>query len=186
MADFYKNSDHLCDSRYEVSYPAISGIQYHVITDLTEEPVDIDFFKAHAHIDWNTDDNLIASYIKSARQYLERWSQLSFGEKTMKVTALRLPANHRLMFGPVDTVEGHENLGDTILNGIMVNANINYTTKWDPLPEDIKIAICKRAAGDYLIRENYIVNERGSLQDPGEFYDEAQKLVKPYMNITFP
>src|SRR5690606_8881476 len=118
------------------------GIQYKVIVDLAEEPVDIDFFKDHVRVDWNTDDNLLASYLKSARQYLEQWSQLSFGAKTMQLTALLLPENYRLMFGPVDTVTGHENLGDTVLNSRLVNATIEYTTKWDPLPEAIKIAIC--------------------------------------------
>lgn len=185
MADFYKNCDKIRPDNGYSYEPSISGIQYHVMTDLAEEPVDVAFFKQHAHIDFNTDDALVASYLKSARQYLEKWGQLSFGEKEMKLTALRLPANYKLMYGPVDNINGYENIGDTMLNGVLRNVAIEFTTKWDPLPESIKIAICKRAAGDYLIRENYIVSDRGTVQDPGEYYDEAKKLLAPYRNVTF-
>src|SRR3546814_12754754 len=107
-------------------------------------------FKQHARIDFNTDYNLVLPYLKSARQYLEQWSQLSFGTKTMQLTALNLPSNYRLMFGPVDTVTDYENIGDTILNGRLRNVAIEFTTKWNQLPEAVKIAICNSAAGDYM------------------------------------
>lgn len=183
--DFYKNEDYFRRLNGTNREPSISGIQYHVVKDLVTEPVSIEFFKAHVRVDWNTDDNLLQIYLKSARQHLEKWSQLSFGAKEMKLTALRLPANYRLMYGPVDEVTGYENVGDTMLNPPLKNATIEFTTKWEELPEAIKVAICKRAAGDYVIKENYIINEKGTVQDARGFYDEAQKLLSPYRNVTF-
>lgn len=184
--DFYKNEDYFRKQGGLVdSIPSTSGIQYHIVKDLITEPVSIEFFKAHIRVDWNTDDSLLEIYLKSARQYLERWSQLSFGAKEMKLTALRLPANYRLMYGPVDEITDYENLGDTMLNPPLKNVTIDFTTKWEELPEAIKVAICKRAAGDYLIRENVLLTEKGNVQESKELYDEAQKLMLPFRNVTF-
>ena len=188
MANYFNNEDIILRNRYgRASDPAssISGIQYHVVEDLEDEPVDIDFFKDHIRVDWSTDDNLLESYLKSSRQYLENWSQLSFGSKTMKLTALRLPANYKLMFGPIDSVTGYDNVGDTMLNPMLVNVSIAFTTKWESLPEAIKIAICKHAAWDYMVREKIATTEKGNLQEAKEFYDESQKLLLPYRNVTF-
>lgn len=181
--DYYKNADHFPTKTDRA--PEILGVQYHVVEDLGIEPVDVAFCKLNARIDWNTEDALIEQYIKGARQYLEKWSQLSFGAKTMRITAMNLPANWRLMYGPVKEITGYENLGDTMLNPKLSKVSIEYTTEWKDLPMAIKIAICKRAAGDYMIRENYIVNEKGTVQTPTEMYDEAQKLLLPYRNQSF-
>lgn len=187
--DYSRNEDHLCDDYgYNlVNRPAVSGIQYRVIQDLSEEPVTLEFFKEHIRVDFNVDDNLLPSYLKSARQYLEQWSQLSFGEKKIRLTALRLPQNWKLMYGPVVSVEteGMTLFGDILKNGGN-EVSVEYTTGWEGgLPEAIKLAICKRAAGDYMIRENVILTEKGSLQEPSQLFDEAQKLLLPYRNQTF-
>ena len=36
-------------------------------------------------IDFDTDDELVEAYVKSSREHLEMWSQLSFGVKTNEV-----------------------------------------------------------------------------------------------------
>ena len=178
MADFYKNCDKIC-SGYGDTLTA-KGIQYSVIEDMAEEPVTLDFFKQHARIDFDTDDTLAAVYLKAARQELERWSQLSFGVKTMGLTALSLPTNYRLMFGKVDevTTEGFTNKGDILKEG-GTDIDIEFTTL-DWIDDAIRIAICRYAAGLYINRET-VTETKFSAQS---LQDEAKAMLNPYRNIT--
>lgn len=177
MADFYKNCDKICDDTNSRLYA--SGIQYSVIVDSVEEPIDIDFFKQHARIDFDTDDTLCEIYIKAARQELERWSQLSFGVKTIGLTALSLPKNYRLMFGKVDevTTEGFTNVGDILKEG-GTDIDIEFTTK-DWIDDAIRIAIARYAAGLYISRET-VTDTKYSSQT---LQDEAKAMLQPYRNI---
>ena len=199
MADYYKNSDYYgCDTlasrsfgRIGQSRTAVEGVEYAVVADLAQEPVTLADFKQHARVDFNTDDNLIAFYLKAAREYLEQWSQLSFGVKTIRFTALRVPNRWRLVNGPYTAItspaSGYTLFGDILLEGGEM-VDLTLTTGWpnDVLPEAIKVAICKRAAGDYIVRENIIISEKGTVQSPDQYYDEAQKLLLPYRNVTWP
>jgi hypothetical protein len=69
---------------------SIEGIQYKIIEDLDHEPVTLEFFKNHIRVDFEMDDNLLQEYLRSSRQELEQYSQLSFGTKKIKLMALRL------------------------------------------------------------------------------------------------
>src|SRR5690606_8844714 len=155
MADYYKNSDYLgCDTlasrgfgRIGQSRPAVEGVEYTVIADLAQEPVTIGDFKQHARVDFNTDDNLIAMYLKAAREYLEQWSQLSFGVKTIRFTALRVPNRWKLMFGPYTAVDDPDRTlfgakGDILMQG-GTDIDIELTSGWpgNNLPEPIKVEI---------------------------------------------
>ena len=176
--DFYRNIDILGNNSNDQLYKA-KGVQYTVITDLATEPVDVDFFKDHARIDFDTDDNLISSYLKASRQELEQYAQLSFGVKTIRLTALEIPNNYRLMYGKVDSVltDGFTNVGDILKEGGK-DISIEYTTL--PINNDVfKIAICRYAAGLYVNREN-VTNTKFSSQS---LQDEAKIMLKPYMNI---
>jgi len=181
--DYYKNVDKLCGYANGLiggcGYSA-SGVQYSVIEDLATEPVTLDFFKQHARIDFDTDDTLCATYLKSARQYLEQWSQLSFGVKTIGLTALSLPKNYKLMFGKVDEVTTAEftNKGDILKEG-GTDIDIEYTTL-DWIDDAIRIAIVRYAAGLYIFREN-VVESKYNYQG---LMDEAQRMLNPYRNIT--
>jgi len=176
--DYYKNIDKLgCYG----SVPLVaSGVQYSVITDLATEPVTLDFFKQHARIDFDTDDTLASTYLKAARQELERWSQLSFGVKKIGLTALSLPKNYRLMFGKVDEVitANFTNKGDILKEG-GTDIDIEFTTK-DWIDDAIRIAICRYAAGLYINRET-VNNTQFSAQS---LQDEAKTMLNPYRNIT--
>lgn len=191
--DYYKNIDKLCcpDSfgRIGQRRPAVEGIDYAVIQDLDQEPVTLQDFADHCRVDFNVDDNLLAFYLKSARQYLEQWSQLSFGVKTIHFRALRVPNRWKLMFGPYVSVDDPDRtlFGDILMQG-GTEVDIELTTGWpnDDLPEAIKVAICKYAAGLYAIRENYILNINGTIQEPSQVMDEAQKMVRPWANVTWP
>jgi len=176
--DYYKNADYYLTTTTDE--PTLYGVQYSVISDLATEPVDLNFFKQHAHIDFETDDNLLSSYLKAARQELEQFTQLSFGVKTIGLTALYLPKNYRLMYGKVDevTTADFTNVGDILKEGGK-DIDIEYTTT-GIINETIKIAICKYAAGLYMFREN-IVESKYNYKD---LLDESRKMVRAFGNIT--
>lgn len=177
MAGFEYNSDYY-DCQNRDLYP--DGVQYTVITDLDEEPVTLEFFKLHARIDFDTDDSLCEAYIKAARIELEEWSQLSFGVKTIGLTAFTLPKKYKLMYGKVDTVttSGFTNIGDILIEGGR-DIDIEFTTK-DWVTDLIRIAICRYASGLYINREN-IVDTKFSGQ---ALQDVAKDMLKPIRNKT--
>lgn len=191
--DYYKNIDKLCpdygSTRIGKPNAAVEGLSYTIVNDLDSEPVTTDDFKQHTRIDWNTEDALIEKYLKAARQFLEGWSQLSFGTKTIKVMALRLPPKWKLMYGPYRLVitQGYTLFGDILMEGGS-RIEVELETGWpnDELPEPIVISICRYAAGLYAVRENLIYSVNGVPHEPSEVMDEAQKMIRPYMNITFP
>lgn len=203
MANYHLNSDYFgCVTiasrgfgRIGQPRSAVEGVEYVVLEDLVQEPVTLSEFKEHARIDFNVDDNLASMYLKSARQYLEQYSQLSFGDKKIQFTALRVPNRWRLMFGPFlpedSTANDHVELfgakKDILLNG-GENVDIELYTGWGTtgLPDAIKVAICRYAAGLYAIRENLIYSENGVPHEPTEVMDEAQKMLAPFMNVTWP
>ena len=176
--DYVRNIDKL--GCYSYGQRTAKGVQYTVITDLVAEPVDIDLFKEHIRCDFATDDNLVEFYLKAARQELEQWAQLSFGAKTIGLTALELPDNYRLMFGRVDTVttSGYTNVGDILKEG-GTDIDIEFTTI-GTINDAIRVAICRYAAGLYIFRENII--ETRYVAQVG--MDEAKRMIDPYRNIT--
>lgn len=178
MADFFKNSDKICADGHGRHLIA-SGVQYRIIEDLVEEPVTLDFFKAHCRLDFDNDNTLCEVYIKAARQHLEKWSQLSFGVKTIGLTALSLPKNYRLMFGKVDSVTTPEftNKGDILKEG-GTDIDIEFTTL-DWIDDVIKVAICRYAAGLYINRET-VTETKYSAQS---LQDEAKAMLQPYRNL---
>jgi len=176
--DYYRNVDRLgCINENPLT---ARGVQYNVVTDLATEPVTLEFFKQSARIDFDTDDTLCEVYIKAARQELERWSQLSFGVKTMRLTALQLPKNYRLMFGKVDTVTttGYTNIGDILKEGGK-DITVEYTTL-DWIDDAIRIAICRYAAGLYINRETITETKFAA----SALQDEAKTMLHSYRNIT--
>lgn len=181
--NFIQNEDKLrCDGGYYTPEP--QGLHYEVVTDMITEPVTLNEFKAHCRIDYATDDALCLQYIKAARQYLEEFTQKSFGPKTMRLTYLSLPANFQLMYGPV-TSAGVTVNGDYVADASAEAGSIEYEAGYDPLPELLRVAVMKYAAGLYQIRENVLVSENGSVQDPITLIDDAEKLALKYANITW-
>lgn len=176
--DYVRNIDKL--GCYSYGQRTAKGVQYSTIVDLATEPVTVEFFKEHARIDFATDDNLVEVYLKAARQELEQWAQLSFGAKTIGLTALELPDNYRLMFGRVDTVttSGYTNVGDILKEG-GTDIDIEFTTI-GTINDAIRVAICRYAAGLYIFRENII--ETRYVAQVG--MDEAKRMIDPYRNIT--
>jgi hypothetical protein len=145
---------------------SIEGIQYKIIEDLDYEPVTLEFFKNHIRVDFEMDDNLLQEYLRSSRQELEQYSQLSFGTKKIKLMALRLPKNYRLMYGPVVSIvdDKYELFGDIVKDADGQDIEFEFITGWgaNGLPTDIKVAICQHGAGLYINRENILSNKSGT------------------------
>lgn len=176
--DFYKNADHFCKPYSH----GVSGIQYHVLEDLVLEPVDVSFFRKHARIDYNMDEALIRTYVAAARQELEQWAQLSFGRKVIHFQALNIPNNYRLMYGPVDTVDGAKHTGDILQHG-GGPVDITFTTKEDTT-DLVRVAICRYATGLYEQRENYTTDYEGNVITASRLIDEAKMMLQPIRNVT--
>ncbi|MGH2622035.1 MAG: head-tail connector protein [Sphingobacterium sp.] len=180
---FTFNEDKLrCAGNDNNNYPL--GLHYETVIDMITEPVTLSEFKAHCRIDYATDDALCLQYIKAARQYMEEFTQKSFGPKTMRLTYLSLPANFQLMYGPV-TSAGVTVNGDYVSDAVSDAGSIEYEAGYDPLPDLLKVAVMKYAAGLYMIRENIMVSESGSTQDPITMIDDAEKLAMKYSNVTW-
>lgn len=176
--DYYRNFDHLCQDGSRLT---ISGTSYEVVHDLYAEPVDLETFKQHERIDFDTDDALCLMYIKAARIELERYTMLSFGAKTMGFMALDVPSGYKLMFGPVESIitPGFTNFGDLLRQGGR-NVEIEYTTKDTYFDDDmVKTAICRYAATLYAFREGLVISR---YHDQSSI-DEAKKMLDPIRNI---
>lgn len=83
----------------------VEGLDVNVTSDLASEPVTLDDVKDKLKIDYDDEDDLITSLIKVARQQLEAWSGLAFGEKeiTMTMQSHRLTVDFPII--PVNTVD---------------------------------------------------------------------------------
>lgn len=181
MAEFYKNIDKFCGCDGGAGTPPLRavGVQYDEVSPLSESPVDLEFFKQHARIDFDTDDTLCQAYIDAATQELQDWALLSFGVRTMRLRAKSLPDNYRIMYGRVDTITtgNYTNTGDYLDKG-GTDVDFEYTTL-GIVNHAIKVAICRYSAGLYVFREQ-IVETKYNAQVG---LDEAKNMVKPYMNI---
>lgn len=175
--DYNRNIDRL-GSLESQPYRAV-GVQYDEVVPLSVSPIDLDFFKEHARIDFDTDDTLCQMYIDAAVEELQAWSQLSFGVRTMQLIAKSLPKNFKLMYGRVDevTTANYSNTGDYLNEGGR-DIKIEYTTK-GKMNSAIKVAIARYAAGLYIFRENVIDTKYSSVN----LIDEAKLMVQPYKNI---
>jgi len=157
----------------------VSGVRYLVVTP-GAQIIDSATFKLHARIDFDTDDALVDLYIKAAQEALEAWSQLSFAVRTMRFTALSVPNNFKLMFGPVDTITtlGFSNNGDLLVEG-GENVDIQFTTLGMANNAAIQVAVARYAAGLYVHRENILDTKI----NPNAEFDASKEILSPFMNI---
>ena len=173
------NEDMLVNILPTYQYKGASGLQ---VTFTSEEdyvePYDLEDFKDYSRIDFDTDDNLIELFLKSARQNIEQYLQKSLGIRTINLIALNLPKNYKLPFGPIEsiTTEGYNLFGDLLKEGGK-EINITYVSNASLVNEAIKQAIYRQA---YHYYENREANTKPDL------LNEVKLLVNPYKRIVFP
>lgn len=184
--DYYKNIDQIWDVTGLPTYQdscRVSGLQVTFTSETNYvEPYDIDEFKEFAKIDFATDDALISLFLKSARIDVENHLQKSLGIRTINLTALKLPINYVLPFGPVNvvTTANFTNVGDILKEG-GEDVSINYTTKATLVNNSIKQAIYKQAYHYYENRDKFAQQEYA-----GGLIDEVKMILRPYKNIQYP
>ena len=179
--DYFNNSDLLCGDEFGLprydTYPATSGLHISFKSEASYvEPVTVVEFKDHAYIDADTDDSLLALYLKAARIDVENYLQKSLGVRTIEIKALRLPKNYRLPWSPVQsiTTSGYTLFGDLLVEG-GEEITIEYVTNSSLVNDSIKQAIYKRAFDYY---EN-----RGSA---GELPNIVKMILNPFRRMVFP
>jgi hypothetical protein len=179
MAGYEYNEDMLGDILPVYEYQGATGLQVTFTSEANYvEPYNVEDFKDYARIDFDTDDNLIALFLKSARQNIEQYMQKSLGIRTINLIALHLPKNYKLPYGPIQsiTTAGYTLFGDLLKEGGK-DINITYVTNASLVNDAIKQAIYRQAYHYYEYRE---ANSKPDL------LSEVKLLVNPYRRIVFP
>jgi hypothetical protein len=142
------------------------------------EPYNVEDFKDYARIDFDTDDNLIALFLKSARLNIEQYLQKSLGVRTIRLLALHLPKNYKLPYGPIQsiTTAGYTLFGD-LLKEDGKDIDITYVTNASLVNDAITQAIYRQAYHYYEYREE---------SSKPNLLNEVKLLVNPYKRIVFP
>jgi len=176
MADFYINSDLLCENYHE---KGARGVSYYP-GDLAVEPVTVQEFKDHAKIDFATDDSLISTYLIGARETVERILRKSLGVRTVTFYAEYVPKRFKLDWGNYASITtpatGYTLFGKDILKEGGTDITLTLTTENTVMNSDIKNAILKQAFDYYEKRGVY---SEGAI-------DSVMQILQPYRNIQFP
>jgi hypothetical protein len=179
MAGYEYNEDMLGDILPVYEYLGATGLQIRFTSETSYvEPYNVEDFKDYARIDFDTDDNLILLFLKSARQNIEQYMQKSLGVRAINLIALHLPKNYKLPYGPIQsiTTPGYNLFGDLLKEGGK-DINITYVTNASLVNDAIKQAIYRQAYHYYEYRE---ANSKPDL------LSEVKLLVNPYRRIVFP
>jgi hypothetical protein len=179
MAGYEYNEDMLGDILPVYEYQGATGVQVTFTSESNYfEPFGVEDFKDYARIDYDTDDNLILLFLKSARQNIEQYLQKSLGVRTVRLLALHLPKNYKLPYGPINsiTTAGYTLFGDLLKEGGK-DIDITYVTNSSLVNDAIKQAIYRQAYHYYEHREDEM---------KPDLVSEVKLLVNPYKRIVFP
>lgn len=142
------------------------------------EPIALHEAKMYARVDGTLEDDLILALIKTSRVRLEKEFGKCFIPQTITIQSFNFPYSFQLPFGPLllDTdvtkvvtidLEGNETNLDYIVNtGLfpkinIINASQNHKFKmiykagFNPVPEDIKLALKMMVNTMYERREDF-------------------------------
>jgi hypothetical protein len=179
MAGYEFNEDMLGDILPVYEYQGATGVQVTFTSEANYvEPYNVEDFKDYARIDFDTDDNLIALFLKSARINIEQYLQKSLGVRTIRLLALHLPKNYKLPYGPIQsiTTAGYTLFGD-LLKEDGKDIDITYITNASLVNDAITQAIYRQAYHYYEYREE---------SSKPNLLNEVKLLVNPYKRIVFP
>jgi hypothetical protein len=106
-----------------------------ITSTAASEAVSISEIKDFLKVTGSAHDDVLNALNEAARKYLEKATNLSFIEKTIKVTSDRELEEWELPYGPVSEVTDKDEPDD---DG---NYVYTYDTGYEDLPEDLKTAI---------------------------------------------
>lgn len=171
-------------------------IDHEVVTDLTDEPVTLDELKRHLNMHFDTagsyefsdDDTILQDILIAARQHLEEYTGLSFGEKVIKAYIRNNLGEFEIPFGPIVSIESIKNEDGVTLTTDQYKLSpgkfqrivrpyddvleVNYTVGYTTLPENLKRAILHEAA--------YRYNHRGDEDDSNGYCKSSLELASLY------
>ena len=178
-------------------------LEYEVTTDLSEEPVTLTELKQHLNMAFDTlgsytftdDDTYLNRLIKASRQFLEKYTGLSFGEKTITAFLDNNRGGIEIPFGPVRSITSIKDYyGEVIasdaytLRGSKYKKivspsydymEVTYTAGLTVVPEDLKQAILCMCAALYKYRGDQTEAESG------KWWMMALELASPYKRTSF-
>lgn len=167
-------------------------MEIQVITDLASEPVTVAEARKFLQITTTENDDIIAEMITSARQKLEKHTNLSFGVKTLKCRWNALDGWQEIPYQPNAVISACVNDdGDTLTyetRGLEYKAlycvnntgvTITYIAGFTTLPSALKQAIKKEVYTYYENRENFYIE--GTFN---ELSNDAKNLVQSYSRNT--
>lgn len=140
------------------------------------EVVTVDEAKKHLQIDadYTLMDDLILSFIKTAQEWCERYTGLSFTPKQLQMYTDR--GDVELLYGPVQAIVSVKSNSDQDVQFtkrglkhpwlyVYGPCTISYEAGYTPetLPEPIKTAVKMMVADLYQNRESFGVLEKGSV-----------------------
>jgi hypothetical protein len=145
-------------------------MEIEIITDIEQEPLTLDEVRKYLRITTTSQDDVLEMLITSARERLERYTNLNFGVKTMKVrwdSLNSLQYGQELPYQPnavIDTVlDDDDNEIDYEEKGLNYKkiyligtegVNVTYDSGFETLPSGLKNALLKEIATEYENRDN--------------------------------
>jgi hypothetical protein len=152
-------------------------MEVQILTDIANEPVTLAQVRDYLRITTTAEDDTLSMLITSARERLEKYTCLSFGERELKVRWSSLDSivyGKELPYQPnADVTECKNDSGANIsyqLRGLEYKkiyllgsegVNVTYTAGFETLPSGLKNALLKEIATEYEQRENFILNANG-------------------------
>lgn len=177
-------------------------IEYEVTDDSGNEPVALDDLKRHLNMLFDTDasyvfddDDTYLTFInKAARQAIEDYTGVSVKEKTITAIVRNELGSVEIPFGPVSTItsvkddKGNVLVADDsykvtgrqfkkLLTPTYSYLEVTYTTGYEAIPENLKLAIMHYAA--------YLYAQRGEKSDAESYSKSALELASPYKRTSW-
>ena len=167
-------------------------MEIQIITDIAAEPVTVAEARDFLRITSHSEDTLIEELITDARMRLEKFTNLSFGAKTLKCRWNALDGWQEIPYQPNAVISACVNDdGDALIydtRGLEykqlycinnTGVTITYTAGFTTLPKPLKQAILKEVATNYQNRENYYIE--GTYN---ELSNDAKRIAQSYSRNT--
>lgn len=167
-------------------------MEIQIIEDLVSEPVTLQEVRDYLRITTTSEDDLLLEMVTDARERLEKFTNLSFGEKTLKCRWNALNGWQEIPYQPNAVISACVNDDNVALTyevrGLEYKAlycvnntgvTITYTTGFTTLPKALKIAIMKEVATSYENRENFYIE--GTFN---ELSNDAKRMAQSYSRNT--
>lgn len=147
--DFYKNVDKQCWDEFAVAlYNTVLQVSF---DDDNTEPVSLDDAKLWCKIDDNdTDDDLLATLITSARIMCEQYSGVGFKSRMITASINNADGGFNLPYGPVTSTPTAVDIDNNVID-IMYNMGqiqrpigpmvVSYTGGYATLPQNLITAL---------------------------------------------